>query len=461
MRCRVCSTSLICNLLLFLAVPAAARAQSPSAGSDVKVTPAPPPESLPVAGAPQPPLAPPPPAPEMAPPTPGTPPSSEAAPPASGAASSAPPAEAKPANPPAGYIPGKGFVIQSPDLNYKMRIGLVAGYKFEPTYADGAWQQRNTFFVLRPFLGGNFFRDWIHFWTSFEFAANPPYLLDSYVELAPSKLFTLRIGQQWTPFDRHEYFGPQEILFPEWAPVSEYFWSGRDKGFTALGTLAEQLDYYLGVYSGTPLRQYNALPGNYVLEARFTWNPLGPTATTEFPYIVSEGPVPFRVSGTLQGYYGKIQSATENFNPSTFRFETEATGETNRQTAAGADFWLQTAWLYFYAEGFVRRTEPSMSARYTSVGAWAQAGVPLVAQTLDIATRFNWLDASIDLGDDDFYSIEGQLAYYVSHSPGLVVKLRYAAGHQSSPGMAALGDVPLITTPGWTQLGTLQLNLAL
>ena len=39
---------------------------------------------------------------------------------------------------------------------------------------------------------------------------------------------------------------------------------------TALGTLAEQLDYYLGVYSGTPLRQFNALPGNYVLEARFT-----------------------------------------------------------------------------------------------------------------------------------------------------------------------------------------------
>ena len=455
MRRHARSTSLICNVLLSLVVPAVARAQSPTAGSEVKVTPAPPPESLPVAGAPQPPLAPPPPAPETAPPAPGT------APPASGAAPPAPPAEAKPPNPPAGYVPGTGFVIQSPDLNFRMRIGLVGGYKFEPTYADGAWQQRNTFFVLRPFLGGNFFRDWIHFWTSFEFAANPPYLLDSYVEFAPSKLFTLRVGQQWTPFDRHEYFGPQEILFPEWAPVSEYFWSGRDKGFTALGTLAEQLDYYLGVYSGTPLRQYNALPGNYVLEARFTWNPLGPTATTEFPYIVSEGPVPFRVSATLQGYYGKVQSATENFNPSTFRFETEATGETNRQAAGGADFWLQMPWLYFYVDGFVRRTEPSMAARYTSVGVWGQVGVPLVPKTLDIATRFNWLDASIDLGDDDFYSLEGQLAYYVSHTQGLVVKLRYAAGHQSSPGMAALGDVPLITTPGWTQLGTLQLNIAL
>jgi hypothetical protein len=87
--------------------------------------------------------------------------------------------------------------------------------------------------------------------------------------------------------------------------------------------------------------------------------------------------------------------------------------------------------------------------------------VPLVDKTLDIATRFNWLNASTALSDDSFYSIEGQLAYYVSHSPGLVVKLRYAYGHQNSPGEAALGDVPLITTAGNTQIFTLQLNLAL
>ncbi len=442
--------SFFCNVLVSLVVPTVARAQAPTVGNEAKAAPAA--GSTPVEGAPPPLASPQPPPPPPTPPPPTPPP--ETPPPA-------PTAESKPPNPTAGYIPGTGFVIQSPDLNYRLRIGLTAAYKFEPVYHDGAWQERNTFFVLRPFVGGNFFREWIHFWTSFEFAANPPYLLDSYVEIAPSKLFMLRIGQQWTPFDRHEYFGPQEILFPDWAPVSEYFWSGRDKGITALGTLAEQLEYYLGVYSGTPLRQFNALPGNYVLEARFTWNPLGPTGATEFPYIVSDGPVPFRVSATLQGYYGKVQSATENFNPSTFRFEAMATGETNRQTAGAADFWLQTAWLYVYVDAFIRRTEPAMAAQYTSVGAWGQVGVPLVPKTLDIATRFNWLDTGTDVSDNDFYSIEGQLAYYVSHTQGLVVKLRYAAGHQSSPGAAALGDVPLIVGEGWTQLGTLQLNLAL
>ncbi len=169
--------------------------------------------------------------------------------------------------------------------------------------------------MLRPILSGNFFKEWIHFWTSFEFASNPPYLLDSYVEIQPIKEFGLRIGQQFTPFDRHEYFGPQEILFPEWAPVSEYFWTGRDKGVTAMGTIAGQLEYWAGLYSGTPLRQFNALPGNYVAEGRVTWSPIGPVGATEFAYILSDKPLPFRVSMTLQGYNDKIQSRDRELQP--------------------------------------------------------------------------------------------------------------------------------------------------
>jgi hypothetical protein len=370
------------------------------------------------------------------------------------------PAEKKPT---AGWIPGTGFVIQSDDAAYRLRVGLQAGYKYEPVYQNGAWQDRNMFFVLRPFIAGNFFREWIHFWTSLETAANPPYVLDSFVELTPWKEFGLRIGQQWTPFDRHEYFGPQEILFPEWAPVSEYFWSGRDKGITALGTLADgKLDYYAGVYSGTPLRQYVALPGNYLLEGRVTVNPLGPVGLTEFPYIISDGPAPFRVSFTLQGYYGKIQSASENFNPSTFSFETMATGDTRKQGAGAADLWLQGRWFVGYVEAIARRTEPPMgAASYTSVGVWGQIGILLVEKTLDAGVRVNWLNPSTSLSNDNFYSVEGQLAYYVSHTQNLVVKLRYGIGHQDSPGTAALGPVPLVLdAPGRAQIFTLQLNLA-
>jgi hypothetical protein len=436
------------SLGAMLLVCTLAHAEQPAEGQ-VMMTPPPAPGSAPAEGAPQPPPAPPPPAPPAA-----------EAPAGAAAAAAAPAPEPEKKNPPAGWIKGTGFVIQSDDAAYRLRVGLQAAYKFEPVYQNGEWVARDTFFVLRPSISGNFFKEWIHFWTSFEFASNPPFLLDSYVEFAPWKELTLRVGQQWTPFDRHEYLGPQEILFPEWAPVSEYFWTGRDKGGTLLGTVADQLEYWLGVYSGTPLRQFNALPGNYVLEARVTWSPLGLIGSNEFPYITEEKGAPFKVSATLQGYYGNVQLAEENFNPSTFRFETMATQERHKEAGGGGDIWLQGRYFAFFAEAMARKTTPEMSASYTSIGAWGQLGVPLVERTLDIAARFNWLNPSTDLSNDTFYSAEGQLAYYVSHSQHLVIKLRYGYAHQDSPGMAALGPVPLVTVAGRTQLGTLQLNLA-
>jgi hypothetical protein len=444
MRLRAPAASFVIPALFsVLSSPASAQPPPATGAAQDQVIVTPPPEGAsPAAGAPAPP-----PPPEGAPVVTPVPPAEP------------PPAE-KQENPPAGWIKGTGFVIQSPDKAYRLRVGLQAAYRFEPVRVNGEWTDRNTFFVLRPSISGNFLKEWIHYWTSFEFASNPPYLLDSYVEVMPIKEFGLRIGQQWTPFDRHEYLGPQEILFPDWAPVSEYYWSGRDKGVTAMGTLADQLEYWAGVYSGTPLRQFNALPGNYVLEGRLTWSPLGLIASNEFPYITEEDGAPFKVSTTVQGYYGKIQSATENFNPSTFRFEAMATGEKHKEAAAGVDLWLQGRCFAFFAEGFWRRMTPEVGPSWSSYGAWGQVGVPLVARTMDIATRANWLNPSTDLANDIFYSIEGQLAYYASHSQHLVVKLRYAYGHQDTPGMAALGDVPLLTTPGTTQLATIQLNLA-
>jgi hypothetical protein len=120
----------------------------------------------------------------VTPPPPAGPVSTEAPPPppAVEPPPRAPPPEKMPV---AGYIPSTAFVIQSDDAAYRLRVGLQAGYKFEPVYQDGAYQNRNTFFVLRPILSGTFFKEWIHFWTSFEFASNPPYLLDSYVEIQP------------------------------------------------------------------------------------------------------------------------------------------------------------------------------------------------------------------------------------------------------------------------------------
>jgi hypothetical protein len=364
---------------------------------------------------------------------------------------------------PSGWIPDQGFVLRSDDGNYKLRIGLQSAYKFEPRNQAGDFQNRPAFFVLRPIFAGSFWKPWIRFWTSLELASNPPFLLDSYVEINPVDEFGVRVGQQYTLISRHEQFGPQQILFPEWSPVAEYFWTGRDKGVTAWGLLADKrFEYYAGLYSGSPLRQFQTIPGNYVVEGRISFNPLGAPAGTEFPYITEES-VPFRPSISLQAYYGRVQLAQENFNPSTFRFDVMATGQTRQQTCGVADLWLQARRFVFLAEGYVRRTDPDEGVpedSYTSVGVWGQVGVLLI-RNLDLAFRGNWLNPSTTLANDRFASGEVQLAYYVTHSPALVVKLRYGFGNQQSPGMEALGPVALFTsTAGDIHIGTIQLNLA-
>jgi hypothetical protein len=92
----------------------------------------------------------------------------------------------------AGLAPGEGFVLRSDDGNYKLRIGLQSAYKFEPVYQEGDYGNRRAFFVLRPIFAGTFFKEWIRFWTSLELVSNPPYLLDSYVEVQPRPAIGVR-----------------------------------------------------------------------------------------------------------------------------------------------------------------------------------------------------------------------------------------------------------------------------
>ncbi|HMF40676.1 MAG TPA: hypothetical protein VKQ32_08275 [Polyangia bacterium] len=378
-------------------------------------------------------------------------------PPAARAADEAPP----PAPATAAFVPGEGFTIASPDGAYKLRPGLNAAYKFEPRFLDGHSQNRDTIYAVRPFLRGNLLRPWIRFLTEAELAQNPPYLLYSYLEIRPLAGLGARIGQQNTPFSRHENFGFTYILFPDTDAVAEYFWTGRDKGVTAFGDLgSERIEYQAGVYAGSPLRQFTTIAGNYVVEARVAFNPLGKPGAAEFAYVLGEEPAPLRPSFALQGYTGNVQDATENFNPSSFKFEVMPSGVTTRETAAGADAVLQSRCVMLTAEAYGRRTTPEGGVAYTSFGAWGQAGVLLWARRLDAAVRVSWADPSTSLAGDRFLAGEAQITWYVS-APALIVKLRYGLSDQKSPGTAALGDVSLPANAGRLQIVTAQVNLAL
>jgi hypothetical protein len=359
----------------------------------------------------------------------------------------------------AGYKPDEGFYLSSPDGNYVLRPGLNAAYRLEPRFLNGVSQDRDAIFAVRPRLAGNVFRPWITFLTVVELAQNPPFLFMSWIDVRPRREIGLRVGQQDTPFSRHETFGIFRTLFPDMDPVAEYFWTGRDKGITLLGTLGDELvDYWAGVYAGSPVGQFATIAGNYVLEARATINPHGAVGVTEYPYMLRE-PAPLRLSFTAQGYFGNVQSATQSFNQSSFTFTAMPTGMTTRQAAGGLDVFLQGPRFVLFSEAYLRRTEPPAAASYTGIGAWGELGVRLV-ERLDAAIRLSWANPSVELPEDRFLAAEAQVAWYVT-IPSLILKLRYGIGDQQTPGMAALGAVTLPATAGRTQLLTLQINLVI
>jgi hypothetical protein len=357
------------------------------------------------------------------------------------------------------FGPGEGFVLKSRDDNYRLRVGVQAVYRSEPRYVDGKSQDRTAIYSARPSLAGSVVRPWIAFLMTAELAANPPYLLYAYIDARPIKELGVRFGQQDTPFSRHENYGLYRVLFPETGPVSDYFWSGRDKGITVYGSFADRLDYFAGFFGGSPLRQFTTIAGNYEVQGRVTVNPMGKMSDAEFAYAVGDGPVPTRISFTLQGYGGRIQSATENFDTNSFLLTPVASGMTTMQETGGADVFLQSSRVVFLSEVFLRSTSPSdASSRYTSVGAWGQVGVLLYRRVLDAAASVGWTNPSTSLSHDRLLGGEGQVVYYVA-APTLILKLRYAYFDQQTPGSTALETVTLPAMAGTTQLITLQANL--
>ncbi|GEN13153.1 Phosphate-selective porin O and P [Myxococcus fulvus] len=359
-----------------------------------------------------------------------------------------------------GYDEKNGFHVQSEDGNYLLGISLQAGYKLEPVYLDGKAESRTAFSFLRPIMRGNIFRPWIRFWTSLELADPPLYLLDSLVEIQPWDELGVRAGQQYTPLSRHESWGPQQILFPEFSTIANYYWTGRDKGVTFFGTM-DRLEYYVGVYGGSPLRSVRSESGKYQLNARATISPMGKPGYGELPYIMSgdKEPPPLNVSFTLQGAAGDVSQVKENFNPESGVFEILREGE-RRFVTGGVDLFIQARRFSFFGEAYISRVDPMNNARnFSSFGAWVQADYVVYKKTVDVGVRLSYLNPSFDLDDDLLYIGEAQLAWFVN-APHLAFKLRYQIAHQEAANGAEDASVVIPKDPGTSQLITLQLNLA-
>ena len=375
--------------------------------------------------------------------------------------------ETAPSAPSATWIKGEGFRIQSADGNWKLRVGLQVAFQWEPRFPEGGPNNWSNFPLpyVRPRINGTLLRPWIEYWCSLEFRQFPPFLLDCYMDIRPWKFFGLRAGQFWTLLSRHEYLGPQELVFASWAPTADYFWTGRDRGVQLFGE-THYIDWYTSITAGTTLTNTTTVPGNFQLQGRVSINPIGPVGPTEMPWIATDKPVPFRFSFTLQGAWGRVNPNGVGFNNESFLVLTPQ-GERDYGTGA-VDFLIQWQRFGFFAEAYGRRVSPRdvPTAPFTQWGAWAQVHYTFWRRNLDGALRYDWIQASASLPSSDFHAGEAQLAWFI-YGTSLAVRLRYGVAHQADPGPAPAADpmflttVGLPTSPGWLHLVTLQLQLAI
>ena len=359
-----------------------------------------------------------------------------------------------------GYTPEEGFRMRSEDGAYLLRLALQMGIKLEPSWTEGDRAMNGTFPFLRPILRGNLIRPWLMYRVSLELAREDPFVLDAYIDLEPVAEFGLRVGQQGTPVSRHESFGPQQIFFPEYASVASYFWSGRERGVTLYGSLlGERLNYYGGVYGGSPIDVPAALEDNYVIEARLTASPLGPVNANEFPFTPDGTPLPLRVSFTLQGFYGRLQTAPENYDQSNSVLDPNAALDTTKLGMLGGDLWFQAGPAIVFGEFYWREQRPSgTDSWYAALGAWGEIILSVYRDVIGAGVRLNWIDPNTELANDNAFEVEGQLAWFVE-PPELTLKLRYGWLKQETPTEES-DEFELPHVEGTTHVVTLQATLA-
>ncbi len=370
---------------------------------------------------------------------------------------------------PVGYEPGhaghtrsNGFHVQSDDGNYMMRVALTAALKFEPAWTEGEKDVRGSLAFVRPAIRGNFFRPWFRYAVAMELAQENAFLLSANVEVQPWDEFGARYGQQGTPVSRHTTFAPQNIFFPDYASVSGFFWSGRQRGLTLFGSIGEGLlEYWAGIYGGSPLLESQNDPENYIGEGRVTVSPWGAINANELPFTPDGESLPTLASFTLQGYHGKLQTGVENYNPTNSVLTPLPIIVSRKMTTGGADVWFQTGPVIAFVEYFYRHIEDEGSLPgYNSQGVWGQVMVDVYRNMFGVGGRFNWINPNMDVSHDRVLEGEAQVAWFIQ-PPELVLKLRYAILDQKEPDPAALGpgyQIPFIA--GTTNLVTLQLTMA-
>jgi phosphate-selective porin OprO/OprP len=180
-----------------------------------------------------------------------------------------------PAAPPATAGWQDGFVLQSPNGDNRLLIGLTAQVDARfpidsPDSPAGSFSLRK----MRPTLSGRIAK-YFDFKVMPDFGNGNVVLQDAYFDVRISPKFRLRSGKDKTPVGYETLLGDPYLLFPE-RSIASLLVPNRDIGFQAQGDLSPAFSYSAGVFNGIPdgiSSTGDDTNGAKDLAARIVWHP--------------------------------------------------------------------------------------------------------------------------------------------------------------------------------------------
>jgi phosphate-selective porin OprO/OprP len=286
-------------------------------------------------------------------------------------------AQATPEPPPAApFTAGwqDGFVLQSPDGDNRLVIGLTA--QIDGRFAlDDESPVIDTFIIrkARPTLSGRVAK-YFEFKVMPDFGNGTAALLDAYFDIRFSSKLRVRNGKDKTPGGYELALGDPYLPFPERMLVSSLV-PNRDVGFQLLGDLSPRLSYAAGVFNGVPdgtssTADADSNSGKDVA-GRVVWQPF---RSTKSPAGALNG-LGFHVGGGLGRQTGTLGSFRTSSGLSYFSYATGAAAAGQRRRISPAVFYYYKSFGGFaeYARSTQAISRSSTDADVANQG-WGVTG---------------------------------------------------------------------------------------
>src|SRR4051794_3069508 len=144
-----------------------------------------------------------------------------------------------------------GFVLQSPNGDNRLVLGLTAQVDARFPLDDRSLSS-STFMIrkARPTFSGRIGK-YFDFKVMPDFGGGTAVLQDAYFDVRMSPKFRLRSGKDKTPIGYELLQGDSYLLFPERTLASSLV-PNRDIGFQGQGELSPHFSYAGGVFNGVP-----------------------------------------------------------------------------------------------------------------------------------------------------------------------------------------------------------------